>query len=199
MSANPSRSVWGDSRRGISSGRGASNVKENDLRVEEEVEMVKPTWRLNAPEECDESWEELHEGGDEKMVSPFSVVLVREEIGPVRFLNYNLEKSHVPSKSVNNSVLNEEISGEWEGCCPSSASRATRIEKAREWFERAVSAGPDLGDAWGWWLKFEHQHGTAAQQEDVIVRCQAAEPCHCKTWQPIAKDDKNRGKSAEEI
>ncbi|KAF8503243.1 hypothetical protein F5888DRAFT_1886944 [Russula emetica] len=24
-----------------------------------------------------------------------------------------------------------------------------RIEEAREWFERAVSAGPDLGDAWG--------------------------------------------------
>ncbi|KAF8483096.1 hypothetical protein F5888DRAFT_1812628 [Russula emetica] len=38
-----------------------------------------------------------------------------------------------------------------------------RIEKAREWFERAVSAGPDLGNAWGWWLKFERQHGTAAQ------------------------------------
>ncbi|KAF8483098.1 hypothetical protein F5888DRAFT_1844098 [Russula emetica] len=74
-----------------------------------------------------------------------------------------------------------------------------RIEEAREWFERAVSAGPDLGDAWGWWLKFERKHETAAQQEDVIVRCQAAEPRHGETWQPIAKDDKNRGKSAKEI
>jgi pre-mRNA-processing factor 6 len=74
-----------------------------------------------------------------------------------------------------------------------------RIEKAREWFERAVSAGPDLGDAWGWWLKFERQHGMAAQQEDVVVRCQAAEPRHGETWQPIAKDDKNGGKSAKEI
>jgi pre-mRNA-processing factor 6 len=73
-----------------------------------------------------------------------------------------------------------------------------KIEKAREWFERAVSAGPDSGDAWGWWLKFEH-HGTAAQEEDVIVRCQAAEPRHGETWQPIAKDDKNGGKSAKEI
>jgi pre-mRNA-processing factor 6 len=53
-----------------------------------------------------------------------------------------------------------------------------RIEKSREWFERAVSAGPDFGDAWGWWLKFEHQYGTVALQEDVIVRCQAAEPSH---------------------
>ena len=73
-----------------------------------------------------------------------------------------------------------------------------RTEKARG-FERAVSAGRDLGDAWGWWLKFERQHGTAAQQEDVIVRCQAAEPSHGETWQPIAKDDKNGGKSAKEI
>jgi pre-mRNA-processing factor 6 len=39
-----------------------------------------------------------------------------------------------------------------------------RIEKAREWFERVVSAGPDLGDAWGWWLKFERQHGAPAQR-----------------------------------
>jgi len=64
-----------------------------------------------------------------------------------------------------------------------------RIEKAREWFERAVSAGPGYGDAWGWWLKFERQHGTAAQQEDVIVRCQAcqaAEPRHGDTWRVAA-------------
>jgi pre-mRNA-processing factor 6 len=74
-----------------------------------------------------------------------------------------------------------------------------RIEKACEWFERAVSAGPGFGDAWGWWLKFERQHGTAAQQEDVILRCQAAEPRHGETWQPITKDDKNGGKSAKEI
>jgi pre-mRNA-processing factor 6 len=73
-----------------------------------------------------------------------------------------------------------------------------KIEKAREWFERAVSASPDPGDAWGWWLKFEH-HGTAAQEEDIIVRCQAAEQRHGETWQPIAKDDKNGGKSAKEI
>ena len=36
-----------------------------------------------------------------------------------------------------------------------------KIEKARQWFERAVKVNPDLGDVWGWWLKFEQQHGTA--------------------------------------
>ena len=69
-----------------------------------------------------------------------------------------------------------------------------RIEKACEWF--AVSAGPDLGDAWGWWLKFERHHGMGVQQ-DVIVRCQAVEPSHGETWQ--SQDDKNGGKSAKEI
>ena len=33
------------------------------------------------------------------------------------------------------------------------------IERAREWFGRATVADADLGDVWGWWLKFEQQHG----------------------------------------
>ena len=74
-----------------------------------------------------------------------------------------------------------------------------KIEKARQWFDRAVSAGPDCGDTWGWWLKFERQHGTALQQEDVVRRCVGAEPHHGVTWQPIAKDDSKRGKSIKEI
>lgn len=35
-----------------------------------------------------------------------------------------------------------------------------KIEKARQWFERAVTGNADLGDIWAWWLKFERQHGT---------------------------------------
>ncbi|KAI0264310.1 hypothetical protein BGY98DRAFT_1103553 [Russula aff. rugulosa BPL654] len=81
----------------------------------------------------------------------------------------------------------------WLEALPQRKARNRRIEKARERFERSVSAGPDLGDAWGWWLKFEQQHGTAAQQEDVIMRCQVAEPGHCETWQPIANDGKTGG------
>ena len=33
-----------------------------------------------------------------------------------------------------------------------------KIEKAWQWFVRAVRANADLGDAWGWWPKFERQH-----------------------------------------
>lgn len=36
-----------------------------------------------------------------------------------------------------------------------------KIEKARQWFERAIAANPDLGDNWAWWLKFERQHGVS--------------------------------------
>lgn len=36
-----------------------------------------------------------------------------------------------------------------------------KIEKARQWFGRAVTVDSDFGDSWAWWLKFEMEHGTA--------------------------------------
>ncbi|KAK7061118.1 U4/U6 x U5 tri-snRNP complex subunit Prp1 [Paramarasmius palmivorus] len=83
-----------------------------------------------------------------------------------------------------------------------------KLEKAREWFQRSVPPrqesadvdnGADIGDLWGWWLKFERQHGIEEQREAVRVKCIAAEPRHGPTWQAIAKDMKNTGKSVREI
>ncbi|KAI0788615.1 PRP1 splicing factor, N-terminal-domain-containing protein [Abortiporus biennis] len=74
-----------------------------------------------------------------------------------------------------------------------------KVEKARQWFERAAKMNPDLGDTWAWWWKFEKQHGTAEYQEEVMKRCIAAEPHHGATWQSIAKDMANVGKSTQEI
>jgi pre-mRNA-processing factor 6 len=74
-----------------------------------------------------------------------------------------------------------------------------KVEKAREWFARAVKANPDMGDVWAWWLKFERQHGTEEHRVEVRNRCAAAEPRHGAAWQPVAKDDKNRGKTPAEI
>jgi pre-mRNA-processing factor 6 len=34
-----------------------------------------------------------------------------------------------------------------------------KIEKTRQWVQNAITADSDYGDAWGWWLKFERQHG----------------------------------------
>lgn len=42
-----------------------------------------------------------------------------------------------------------------------------KVERARHWFGRATDADKDLGDSWGWWYKFEMEHG-----EDVcLARC----------------------------
>lgn len=36
-----------------------------------------------------------------------------------------------------------------------------KVEKARDWFARAVKVDSDQGDVWAWWMKFETEHGTA--------------------------------------
>lgn len=74
-----------------------------------------------------------------------------------------------------------------------------KIEKARQWFGRAVATDPDLGDSWGWWLKFERQHGTEEQREEVRNKCIGAEPHHSEMWQSISKDMKNGRKSVGDI
>lgn len=75
-----------------------------------------------------------------------------------------------------------------------------KVEKARAWFGRAVKAAEgDNGDLWAWWLKFEREHGTEEQREEVRSRCVAAEPHHGPEWQGIIKDTKNTRKTTREI
>ncbi|KAG2447955.1 hypothetical protein HYH02_006984 [Chlamydomonas schloesseri] len=66
-----------------------------------------------------------------------------------------------------------------------------KVEKARSWFNRAVTLNPDVGDHWAQFYKFECQFGTAEQQADVSSRCAAAEPHHGERWCRVAKDLKN--------
>lgn len=42
-----------------------------------------------------------------------------------------------------------------------------KITKAREWFHRTVKIDSDLGDAWAFFYKFELQHGTEPEREEV--------------------------------
>lgn len=44
-----------------------------------------------------------------------------------------------------------------------------KIEKARQWFERAVAGNSDLGDIWAWWLKFERQHGILVSLRSLLL------------------------------
>ncbi|KAI9028238.1 PRP1 splicing factor, N-terminal-domain-containing protein [Phycomyces nitens] len=74
-----------------------------------------------------------------------------------------------------------------------------KIEKARNWFQKAVQIDPDQGDSFAWWYNFELQHGTEEHRNIVVKRCVAAEPHHGEHWQAVAKDVANIGKKVEEI
>ena len=74
-----------------------------------------------------------------------------------------------------------------------------KIEKTRQWMQNAITADPDWGDAWGWWLKFEKQHGEKERQDAVIQNCIKASPRHGPVWQATTKDLANLGKSTADI
>merc|ERR1712232_431475 len=72
--------------------------------------------------------------------------------------------------------------------------------KARKWFNRAVTLNPRLGDAWGAYLAFELEHGTAHEQREVIRKCVDAEPNQGIDWNRVVKRVANwRGKWAVKL
>ncbi|XP_070533546.1 pre-mRNA-processing factor 6-like [Ptychodera flava] len=74
-----------------------------------------------------------------------------------------------------------------------------KLTKTREWFNRTVKIEPDLGDAWAFFYKFELQHGTEEQQEDVRKRCINAEPHHGEYWCAVSKAIVNWRNKTEDI
>ncbi|ETN39647.1 uncharacterized protein HMPREF1541_05873 [Cyphellophora europaea CBS 101466] len=74
-----------------------------------------------------------------------------------------------------------------------------KLDKAMTWFEKALVLDPDLGDTWGWYLKFLGQHGTDEKREEVISKCVANEPKHGEVWQRIRKDPKNASLKTEDV
>ena len=62
-----------------------------------------------------------------------------------------------------------------------------KIEKAREWFNRAVTVNSDLGDAWAHFYKFEQQFGLPEQHAALLARCVIADPRHGELWQSVSK------------
>jgi pre-mRNA-processing factor 6 len=74
-----------------------------------------------------------------------------------------------------------------------------QIEKARMWFNRALSIDPDFGDAWAGAYRFEVQNGTPEKQQDIINRCNDAEPHHGELWISVSKDKNNFRLKTEEI
>lgn len=74
-----------------------------------------------------------------------------------------------------------------------------RLEKAQNWFEKALVRDSDLGDSWAWYYKFLLEHGTEEKREEVISKCIGVEPRHGEVWQSVAKNPRNAKKGVEEI
>ncbi|TGJ82228.1 hypothetical protein E0Z10_g6538 [Xylaria hypoxylon] len=74
-----------------------------------------------------------------------------------------------------------------------------RLDKAQNWFERALVRDSDLGDSWAWYYKFLVEHGTPEKREEVVKKCVSVEPRHGEVWQRVAKDPKNARRGIEEI
>lgn len=74
-----------------------------------------------------------------------------------------------------------------------------KLQKARDWFNKAVKLEPDLGDSWAYYYKFELTHGSVEQQLDVKQRCIQAEPRHGEEWTKVSKAIENWRLKTEDI
>ncbi|KAH8900996.1 pre-mRNA splicing factor prp1-like protein [Thozetella sp. PMI_491] len=74
-----------------------------------------------------------------------------------------------------------------------------KLDRAQNWFEKALLLDRDMGDTWAWYYKFLTQHGTDEKREDLVAKCSLNDPRHGEHWQSVAKDPKNAGKSTEDI
>lgn len=74
-----------------------------------------------------------------------------------------------------------------------------RLEKAANWFEKALLLDPDLGDSWAWYWKFLLQHGTPEKMQDVLGKLAITEPRHGEIWASVRKDPRNARLTTEGV
>ena len=74
-----------------------------------------------------------------------------------------------------------------------------KLDRAQNWFERALLLDRDLGDTWAWYYRFLCQHGTEEKRKELIAKCVLNDPRHGEVWQRVAKDPRNAGKKTEEV
>ncbi|VFQ86151.1 unnamed protein product [Cuscuta campestris] len=74
-----------------------------------------------------------------------------------------------------------------------------KVDKARTWFNRAVTIAPDIGDFWALFYRFEEQFGSEDTRNEVLRKCVAAEPKHGEKWQSIAKAVENSHKPTDQV
>jgi pre-mRNA-processing factor 6 len=74
-----------------------------------------------------------------------------------------------------------------------------KLDKADNWFQKAIILDPDQGDTWAWYYKFALMHGTEQKVQEIVGRCTDNAPKHGEIWQVVNKAPENVGKPVEEI
>ncbi|KAF1940735.1 hypothetical protein EJ02DRAFT_435380 [Clathrospora elynae] len=74
-----------------------------------------------------------------------------------------------------------------------------RLDKAINWFTKAITLDSSIGDSYVYFFKFLQQHGTEEKLQELISTATMSEPKYGEIWQSVAKDPKNARKSVEEI
>jgi pre-mRNA-processing factor 6 len=72
------------------------------------------------------------------------------------------------------------------------------VEEAQKWFERAIAADADIGDAWAYYYKLLKE-SKPDYLEEVIRKCMAASPRHGEAWCAVSKAIGNAKLKTEEI
>jgi len=66
-----------------------------------------------------------------------------------------------------------------------------KLDKARSWWNRAVTIAPDIGDHWASYYKFELQTAGEQAAQAVAERCARADPRHGENWSAMRKRVEN--------
>lgn len=74
-----------------------------------------------------------------------------------------------------------------------------KLDRAQNWFEKALLLDRDVGDTWAWYYKFLVQHGTEEKRADLVAKCVLNDPRHGEEWTRVAKDPRNAGKKTDEV
>lgn len=74
-----------------------------------------------------------------------------------------------------------------------------KSSKAKKWFERAVEADSDLGDAWAYYLVFVREQLGKEYVAPLVKRCQEADPRHGEQWIAISKKIGNERLTTEQV
>jgi pre-mRNA-processing factor 6 len=70
--------------------------------------------------------------------------------------------------------------------------RDGKIDKARTWFNRAITLDQQFGDAWAYYYKFEAANGAdEAKLHEIVSKCAQANPKQGEQWRKISKDPEN--------